>query len=548
MNNIKEKIFEFIKNQKKIIKKNPSRKELIKFVVENKEALITSSGALATWNQAESTGRAPKDTVIVKHQETQNNIDWNFSNNIPIDPEFFDKLLLEALEKLSQKKQLFELDRTVGADPRYALPVKTISDKALSTLFASNMFRPLSNDIKNSVFSEEEFTLVVLPYDKIDIEKYPGKLRTVAGEASDLIIAMDFDRRIGLVYGTSYCGSIKKLVFTVMNYLLPEKGVLPLHCSANEDQEGNSALFLGLSGTGKTTLSADSSRSLIGDDEHLWSNNGIANMENGCYAKLIDLDPKKEPEIHRIVVDEKRDYLESGIIVENTMMYPDGNLDLFDSRLTENSRASYLLSDLKNFKKDSQGKHPKTILFLTADANGVLPPISKLNENQAKLWFLMGYTSKLAGTETGVTDPISSFSRFFGGPFMPRNPDDYTTLLGEKINKYKANVYLVNTGWSGGPYGIGSRMDIDITRSIVKAALNGDLEKVKYQKDPLFHIAIPQSCPGVNAEILNPKNTWLDKNAYEKRAQKLAKDFSRKFEEIYGNSIPKELEIECPGK
>jgi phosphoenolpyruvate carboxykinase (ATP) len=323
---------------------------------------------------------------------------------------------------------------------------------------------------------------------------------------------------------------------------------LPLHCSANEGPNGDSALLLGLSGTGKTSLSADPRRALLGDDEHGWSDNGIANFENGCYAKLINLHPRKEPEIWNAVFHEAP-YLEHGAVVENCMMYPWGTFDVDDERFTPNSRASYPLQFLTNFKPSSVAGHPQTILFLAADANGILPPVSRLSPEQAMLWFLMGYTSKLAGTETGIVDPVSTFSRFFGEPFMPRNPDVYASMLGERMKKHDSRVYLVNTGWSGGPFGIGARMDIEITRSIVDCALRGVLGEVEYDEDPLFHIQVPRSCPHVPTEIINPRNTWEDKDAFDQRAQKLAADFSAHFDRAYGDKgIDPEVVSQCPGK
>jgi phosphoenolpyruvate carboxykinase (ATP) len=359
---------------------------------------------------------------------------------------------------------------------------------------------------------------------------------------------MDMDRRVGVIVGSAYCGSIKKMLFTVMNYLLPFEGILPLHCSANEGADGSSALLLGLSGTGKTTLSADASRALLGDDEHGWSDDGIANFEYGCYAKMIDIDPSKEPDIYDAVMH-KDDYLKHGSIVENAMIYPDGHFDYYDDRFTPNSRASYLLSYLKNIKVSSVSGHPTTILFLTADAYGVIPPVSRLNPEQAMLWFLMGYTSKLAGTETGVTEPQATFSRFFGQPFMPSNPDVYATLLGEKMKAHDTKVYLVNTGWSGGAYGVGKRMDINLTRKMVNGALSGALNDVEYVYDPLFHVNIPKSCPGVPSEILFPKNTWADKAAYDKQAKMLADKFSAAFDKSYGDKhIDQSVVKVCPGK
>ena len=528
---------------------NPERKVMIQEAVVRREALVSANGALATWTPVESTGRSPKDTYTVRRKESEAEIDWDSPNNIPMEPETFDMIMEDALRVLSTKDRLYAVDRVLSADSSYALPLKVVSDKALTVLFADNMFRPVPSDIQRSIFADQGFTLVTLPYDKLDRKKYEGRLRKMPdGRTSDMAVAMDFDRRLGLVYGSAYCGSVKKLMFSVMNYMLPAVGILPLHCSANEGPDGDVALLLGLSGTGKTSLSADPTRALYGDDEHGWSDNGIANFEYGCYAKLINLRPHKEPEIWNAVFHEAP-YLEHGAIVENAMMYPSGLFDVDDERLTPNSRASYPLSFLSNVKDPPMGDHPKTILFLAADANGVLPPVAKLTPEQAMLWFLMGYTSKLAGTETGIVDPVSTFSRFFGEPFMPRNPDVYASMLGEKLRKHGSRVFLINTGWSGGPFGIGARMDIDITRTIVRVALNGGLDEVEYDEDPLFHILVPRTCPWVPQEILDPRQTWDDLEAFDQRASKLANDFSRHFDKAYGNKgIHPAVASQCPGK
>jgi len=531
------------------VQDNLSRKELIRQSVERKEALVSATGALATWTPIESTGRSPKDTYLVRREESEGNIDWDSPNNIPMQPSTFDMILEDAIEVLSDKGRLYVTDRVLVADTSYAMPVRTITDQALAALFTDNMFRPVPEDIGRSVLAQRGFTLVAVPYDKLSREKYEGRLRKLPdGQTSNMAVAMDFDRRLGVVFGSAYGGSVKKLMFTVMNYVLPSIGVLPIHCSANEGPDGDTALLLGLSGTGKTTLSADSRRALLGDDEHGWGDNGISNFEAGCYAKLINLRADKEPEIWNAVLHEAP-YLEHGAIVENAMMYPHGHFDLDDERFTPNSRASYPLRFLSNIKEPPMGGHPKTILFLTADANGVIPPISKLTAEQAMLWFLMGYTSKLAGTETGIVDPVSTFSRFFGEPFMPRNPDVYASMLGERMRRHSTRVYLVNTGWSGGPYGVGERMDIDITRALVHAALSGMLNDVEYEEDPVFHIMVPMTCPDVNSQILNPRNTWEDKAAFDLRARKLASDFSTHFDKAYGNKgIDPEVVRQCPGK
>jgi len=536
-----------IKDHKNIID-NPKREKLIQDSLDNGEAILSANGALSTWTPPESTGRSPKDTVLVKRSESEATIDWTSPNCIPITEETFDKAWEDALKFLQEKDKLYVADRTLIADVSYAVKVRTISDHALSTLFAYNMFRPSPPDIEKSILSDKPFTLISLPYDKLERDSYRGLIRDMPdGRPSNMLVAMDIDRNLGLIIGSAYCGSLKKLMFTVLNYMLPGVGILPLHCSANEGPNGETALLLGLSGTGKTTLSADATRALLGDDEHGWSDKGIANFEYGCYAKLINLRQDKEPEIYNAMLHDD-DYLKHGAIFENTMMYPNGKFDLFDERLTPNSRGSYPLSFLSNIKEPPVGDHPKTVLFLTADANGILPPVSKLTPEQAMLWFLMGYTSKLAGTETGIVDPVSTFSRFFGEPFMPRNPDVYATLLGEKMKQHGTTVYLVNTGWSGGPYGVGERMDINLTRRLVDAALSGELEKAEYREDEIFHLHVPKTCKGVPTDVLWPKNTWKDKAAFDERAKKLAQDFSDHYDKAYKGKIDPEIAKVCPGK
>ena len=547
---LQQRIKETVDSRDNIFRNLP-RREMIQKAVDRGEAVVSACGALSTWTPPESTGRSPKDTVIVKRQSSQDSIDWTSPNNIPVDEETFNMVFEDVLCRLAEVPELFTTDRLVGADPTYALPVHTISDMALPALFTDNMFRRWDIEIaEKTCFSDRHFTLLVLPYHKLDPEKYKGRLRIDPrlGHTSTMMVGMDLDRSIGIVYGSAYGGSVKKLIFTVMNYILPAEGILPMHCSANEGDNGQSALLLGLSGTGKTTLSADPSRALLGDDEHGWGDNGIANFENGCYAKLIDLNASKEPEIYNACFHED-DWLDHGSIIENTMMYPDGHFDLFDDRLTPNSRGSYPLRYLSNIKESSVAGHPSTILFLTADANGVIPPVSKLNRAQAMLWFLMGYTSKLAGTETGITEPVSTFSRFFGEPFMPRNPDVYASMLGERMDRHDTEVYLINTGWSGGPYGVGSRIDLPLTRIMVTAALSGKLRNVSCHEDPVFRVMVPDSCPGLpDNSILDPVNTWNDKEAYSTRALKLAAEFRAHFDKAYGGKgISEEIAGECPG-
>ncbi len=531
------------------VRENLSREDLITKAVENKDALVTPNGALATWTPSNSTGRSPKDTYIVRNPESESNIDWTSPNNIGLSPQTFALIYEDALKTIQSKETIFTTTRVIGADAKYALPVKTTSDKALNQVFIDNMFRPVPEDIQNSIFADQEFQLIALPNDELDKDRYKGLVRDLPnGETSGLCVVVDVDRRIGIVYGSQYQGSMKKLMFTVMNYLLPFNGVLPLHCSANEGKGKDSALLLGLSGTGKTTLSADPNRALLGDDEHGWSDKGIFNFENGCYAKMIDMERKNEPEIWDAVMH-NADYKKHGAIIENAMMYPNGSIDFFDTRYTPNSRASYPLEFLSNIKPESTAGHPKTILFLTADAYGVLPPVSKLTKEQAMLWFLMGYTSKLAGTETGVTEPQATFSRFFGQPFMPCNPNIYADMLGDKMDEHNTNVFLINTGWSGGSYGTGSRIKLKYTRAMVDAALNGELDNVEYVKDELFHVNIPTTCPNVPTEMLIPINTWEDKKAYKTTAENLALKFSANYDKAYSKQdIDANIIAQCPGK
>lgn len=528
---------------------NPSRQEMICHCIDYREALVTRNGALALWTRPESTGRSPKDTYIVREPGTSADIDWDAPNNIPMAADTLDMILQDALALLAEKPRLYVTDRVIGADSGYALPVHTVADNSVTALFTDNMFRPIPPDIHRSRLNDRPFTLVVLPNDKLDAERYAGRLRELPdGTTSDMVVAMDFSRDLGVIVGSAYLGSVKKLMFTVMNYMLPGIDVLPLHTSANEGPDAGIALFLGLSGTGKTTLSADPDRALLGDDEHGWSESGISNFENGCYAKLINLSAEKEPEIHRAVMHDAP-VLEHGAILENVMVYPDGTVDLYDNRLTENSRGSYPLTFLSNIKTSSQGTHPYRILFLTADANGVLPPVAQLSEDQAMLWFLMGYTSKLAGTETGIKEPVSTFSRFFGAPFMPRNPDVYAAMLGDKLKAHGTRVYLINTGWTGGPYGTGSRMDITVTRHIIHQVLDSDLEGLEFREDPRFHIMVPVTFPGVDPGVLHPEKSWKDPEAFKRRADALAAEFSAHYDKAYGEKpIADSIRACCPGK
>jgi phosphoenolpyruvate carboxykinase (ATP) len=545
--NLKERLDRLLESHP-LTMTNPDRRRMIQEVVDNREAMVMACGALATWTPPESTGRSPQDTVIVRRKESEATIDWDSPNNLPISEGTFELILEDSLKTMAAHDKLYVADRALGSDPAHALPVRVISDRVLTILFADNMFRPLPPDISRSCFAARPFTLLVIPNHKLDPARYEGRLRfdKKANRTTNMVIAMDFDQCVGVVFGSLYCGSVKKLMFTVMNYLLPGEGILPLHCSANEGPDGDIALFLGLSGTGKTSLSADPERALLGDDEHTWSKDGVSNLEHGCYAKLINLRQDKEPEIYNACFH-RAPFLEHGAIVENAMVFPNGRFDLDDERYTPNSRGSYPLSFLRNIKTPPVGTHPKTIIFLTADANGVLPPIAKLSHSQAMLWFLLGYTSKLAGTETGIVEPKTTFSRFFGQPFMPRNPDVYAHMLGEKLKRHDAQAYLVNTGWSGGPYGVGTRMDINLTRRLIHAALDDSLKGAQYAEDKRFHLMIPTAAGGF--ALKHPRDTWQDKAAYDQRADKLAAEFCRHFDRVYqGKGIAETIIRECPGK
>jgi phosphoenolpyruvate carboxykinase (ATP) len=499
------------------VHRDPSRRELIAAVLRRREALLTKTGALATWSPAAETGRIPKDTYVVRSALSEDIIDWDSPHVHAMEPATFERFVRDAQGALEGCEELFSLQCSAGADPACALPLQITTDSPLAALFSDTMFRNAS-----TLLSMEPFHLLLLPRHKIPVEEYDGQLRSERGKTVDMCIAMDLQRRIGIVYGTAYLGAIKKLVFTVMNALLPAQGILPLHCAASAAPDGSVALFLGLSGTGKTTLSAIPGRSLIGDDEHLWSERGIANMEGGCYAKLIRLDPEKEPDIHGAVFA-RRPADENGVIIENALTFPDGSLALEDDRLTENSRASFPLRFLSGADPRGRAGHPKTIILLTADATGVLPPVAFLTPEQAERWFSLGYTSKLAGTETGVHSPQPSFSRFFGGPFMMGKPAEYRRLFRENIAKHRCHVYLVNTGWTGGPYGAGRRMDISVSRAVVAAALEGALEKIPLRTDPHFHFTVPRQCHGIASALLDPHSLWSDPAAYDAAAQHLVR-------------------------
>jgi phosphoenolpyruvate carboxykinase (ATP) len=484
--------------------------DLVKTAVDRNEGVINSTGSLSV-NTGKYTGRSPDDRFIIYDDKTCDTVDWGKINH-QFSREKFEKIL-EKMKHFVDGKDLFVFDGFVGADKDNQLSIRVINDHVWQSLFARQLFiRPSEGELKNH---EPEFTIMCIN----DFEAIPK----VDGTASNVFILIDLTRKIVLIGGTQYAGEMKKSMFGVMNFLLPERGVFPMHCSANIGKNGDTALFFGLSGTGKTTLSADSNRRLIGDDEHGWSDNGTFNFEGGCYAKCINLSQDAEPQIWNAI--------KHGAVLENVVLK--NNIpDYDDSHLTENTRVAYPLDYIPGAVIPSVGGHPKVILFLTADALGVLPPISRLTKEGAMYHFMSGYTSKLAGTERGIKEPKSVFSECFGAPFMPRPASVYAKLLGEKINTHNTVVYLVNTGWSGGPYGIGARIKIKYSRAMVTAALTGDLNKVKYRHDDLFNLDIPTEVPEVPSEILDPKNTWSDKELYELSAKKLAQMFVDNFKKF----------------
>jgi len=477
------------------------------------EAKLSEGGALVALT-GQHTGRSANDKFIVKESGSENNIWWGKVNK-PFEAANFAGLRTKMTAYL-KGKDVFVQDCYAGADKDNRLPVRIITECAWHNLFARNMFiQPEAEELDSFV---PEFTILQVP----SFEADPA----VDGTRSEVFVLADFAEKMVIIGGTSYAGEIKKSVFSILNYLLPEKGILPMHCSVNVSNEGDSAVFFGLSGTGKTTLSADASRELIGDDEHGWGDNGVFNFEGGCYAKVINLSQEAEPEIYATTGC-------FGTVLENVVMDEDGHLDLDDNRHTENTRASYPIHFIPNASESGIAGHPKNVIMLTADAFGVLPPISKLTPEQAMYHFLSGYTAKLAGTEKGLGDePQATFSTCFGGPFMPRHPSVYAKLLGEKIARHDVNCWLVNTGWTGGAYGTGHRMPIAHTRALVNAALDGTLAGADMEKDPFFGLAIPTACTNVPGDILNPRNTWQDKDAYDAQAAHLVNLFIENFEQF----------------
>jgi len=497
----------------KNIFKNLSVPRLVEEALKRGEGFLTDSGALNVFT-GKYTGRSPNDKFIVDEPSVHDKIWWG--NNKPIEPENFENLLKRLMAYL-QNRDLFIFDGFAGADPKYRLPIRVINEYAYQNLFCRQLFIVPSDD--ELVNHEPGFTVICAPGFKADPET--DKVN------SEAFIILSFEKKLVIIGGSQYAGEMKKSIFSVLNYIMHQQGVLSMHCSANVGKDGSTALFFGLSGTGKTTLSADPHRFLIGDDEHGWSDDGIFNFEGGCYAKCINLSREKEPQIY--------DAIKFGAVLENVIVDEDTRIPDYDSdEVTENTRAAYPVEFIPGAVIPGVGGHPKTVVFLTADAFGVLPPIAKLTREQAMYYFISGYTSKLAGTERGITEPQATFSSCFGAPFLPLSPMVYAKLLGEKIEKHDVNVFLVNTGWTGGPYGVGKRMDLGYTRAMIKAALDGELDSVEYEEDPIFGLMIPKSCPEVPSQVLNPRNTWSDKDAYDKAAASLAESFAKNIAKFSG--------------
>jgi phosphoenolpyruvate carboxykinase (ATP) len=488
---------------------NLSVAELTEEAVKRGEAQLADTGALMA-STGQYTGRSPKDKFLVDDDETHSRVDWGKTNQ-PLRPEKFDGLL-DRMTAFAAGRELFVFDGFAGADPQTRLAIRIITQYAWHSQFAHQLFiRPTPAELTHF---EAQFTLLDLP----DFHADPIQ----DGVRSETVIALDLTRKMGLICGTEYAGEIKKSVFTVMNYLLPQSDILPMHCSANVGADGSAALFFGLSGTGKTTLSADPNRRLIGDDEHGWSDSGVFNFEGGCYAKCVKLSRTGEPEIW--------DAIRFGTVLENVVLDAQTRTADYDNTsLTENTRAAYPITAIPNTLIPGIGGHPKTILFLTADAFGVLPPISRLTREQTLYHFLSGYTSKLAGTERGVTEPEPNFSACFGAPFWPLPPTHYAEMLGRKLAEHDADCYLVNTGWIGGPYGTGHRIALDQTRALVHAALRGDLCDAPTVSDPVFGLHIPLHVPGVPDDLLQPRATWANPQDYDRAAAALAARFHENF-------------------
>jgi len=485
---------------------------LVEHALRRGEGRLSARGALVA-TTGQRTGRSPNDKFVVREPSSEREIEWG-KVNVPIDATRFDALQQKMFAYLADR-EIYVQDLYAGAHPDHRLKVRIVNEFAWHGLFARQLFvRPPQ---EATAEHQPDFTVVFAPGCKADPQ--------VDGVNSDAFVLVNFGKKLVLIGGTAYAGESKKSIFTVMNYLLPLKGILSMHCSANIGADGRVALFFGLSGTGKTTLSADPNRNLIGDDEHGWSDDGVFNIESGCYAKVINLSAEFEPQIFNAI--------RFGSVLENVVLDPVTHETRFDDgSLTENTRSAYPLEYIDNACDPSIGGHPTNIVFLTCDAFGVLPPVSRLTTEQAMYHFMSGYTAKVAGTEAGVTEPQTTFSTCFGSPFLPLNPARYADLLGVKMKKHNAKAWLINTGWSGGPYGVGKRMKLPYTRAMVTAALSGALDGVSWEPHPVFGIGVPKSCPGVPAQVLDPKTTWADKAAYDEKARDLALRFASNFEQF----------------
>ncbi len=497
-----------------IVNWNLTPEELQKITVEKGLGVETNNGTLAI-NTGKFTGRSPQDRFLVKDEYTEDRVWWGKINK-PVSPENFDRLQDEIVEYLSGK-EIYARDGYVCADPKYRLNVRTITQYPWSNFFINSMFLRLSEEEKEN-FQEDWLILCAPGYECPDPAGY--------GIRQANFSILNFTKKVALVGGSAYTGEMKKGIFSALNMILPtDKDVLPMHCSANVGEDGDTAIFFGLSGTGKTTLSADPNRKLIGDDEHGWTKeNRIFNFEGGCYAKVIDLTEEKEPDIFRAI--------KPGALLENVIMNDKGEVDYEDSTITQNTRVSYPIEHIDNIQVPSYADNPKNIFFLTCDAFGVLPPVAKLTPGQAAYHFISGYTAKVAGTEAGVTEPVPSFSACFGAPFMPLHPTVYAEMLSKKMQEAGVNVWLLNTGWSGGPYGVGSRIKLKYTRTMITEILEGKLDDVDFEEHPIFGLHMPKYIHGIPSEILDPMNTWLQKGAYIQKAIQLAHSFHINFEKF----------------
>jgi len=507
----------------KNVQRNLSTPKLVEAAIRNSEGVLSSRGALVA-ETGKRTGRSPKDKFTVKDAVTESRVNWG-SVNLPFSSEKFDALCERVLEYLSGK-EVYVQDLFCGADPRYQLPIQVINEYAWHNLFVRQLFiRPTEQELKTH---KPEFTIVSAPGFLADSKR--------DGTNSEAFVIVNFTRKLVIIGDTQYAREMNKSIFGVMNFLLPERNVFPMHCSANIGEDGVTALFFGLSGTGKTTLSADPTRRLIGDDEHGWSADGVFNFEGGCYAKCIKLSEKNEPQIWNA--------LHFGAVLENVVLDPETRVpNYYDDSKTENTRAAYPVEHIDNAVIPGFGGHPKNVVFLTADAFGVLPPVSKLTPEQSMFHFMSGYTAKVAGTEAGVTEPQATFSTCFGAPFMPLPPKVYAEMLGRRLREHNAQCWLVNTGWQGGPYGIGKRMSLPYTRAMVNALVEGELDNVEFEIEPSFGLSIPKQVPGVPSDLLKPRNSWKDKAAYDKMAADLSARFENNFEQF---DAPREIKEAVP--